>query len=529
MTVLRKAVLLSLYGTAAFVAVSPFLIAHAQTAASDSEAAKVEAITVIGSRRANASATDTPVPVDFIPMTKATEQGGQFDLAQSLQYISPSFNSTRQTGADGADLIDSAALRGLGSDQTLVLVNGKRRHTTALVNLFGARNRGNTGTDLNAIPLMAIDNVQILRDGAAAQYGSDAIAGVMDIGLKKRPGCEGALGYGQYSAGDGKNYLATAYCGIRVGDKGVIGITGEYQDRGRSNRAEPPSLRTIGDSAVKNPTLYINGDMPTSASHKFYFTLGLQKRDASSGAFGREGLGSDDIPSRNSAAMYPAGFVPFINADVQDRYAIIGNKLQLGEWNADLSQTYGFNDMRYNISNTLNASIANQDLTNGGRGISPTKFDAGGFSFTQMTTNADMSRFFPTVMSGMNVAFGAEYRREFYSIVAGEKGSYFDFDGVGNGGNAGSQGFPGFQPADETSRSRNSVAVYADVETDITKGLKTQAALRYEKFSDFGSNLSGKVAASLKATDRLLFRGAINTPSARACLACNSPICRRRS
>ncbi|MEY4731048.1 MAG: hypothetical protein RL020_2206 [Pseudomonadota bacterium] len=511
MTTLRKAVLLALYGATAFTATASLHYAQAQTAAPDSETAKVEGVTVVGSRRANSStATDTMVPVDTIPMSKSTEQGGQFDLAQSLQYLSPSFNSTRQTGADGADLIDSAALRGLGSDQTLVLVNGKRRHTTSLVNIFGARNRGNTGADLNAIPLMAIENVQILRDGAAAQYGSDAIAGVMDIGLKKRPGCEAALGYGQYSVGDGKNYMGTAYCGFRVGDKGVIGVTGEYQDRGRSNRAEAPSLRTIGDSAVKNPTLYINGDIPTSDISKFYFTLGLQKRDASSGAFERGGVGTDDVPSRNSAAMYPNGFVPFIDAKVQDRYAIIGNRLQLGEWNADLSQTYGFNDMRYNINHTLNASLANQDLLSGGRGISPTAFNAGGFSFTQMTTNADMSRFFPSVMSGMNVAFGAEYRREFYNIGAGEKGSYFDYDGGGEG-SPGSQGFPGFQPSDETNQSRRSTAVYADIETDFTKSFKTQAALRYEKYSDFGSNLSGKLAASLKATDALLLRGSAST------------------
>ena len=161
---------------------------------------------MVGTRRANASATDTVVPVDFISLSKAAEQGGHFDLAQTLQYISPSFNSTRQTGADGADLVDSAALRGLGAHQTLVLVNGKRQHTSALVNLFGARNRGNTGTDLNTLPMLAIDSVQVLRDGAAAQYGSDAIAGVIDITLKKRPGCEAVLGYGQYSAGDGKNF-----------------------------------------------------------------------------------------------------------------------------------------------------------------------------------------------------------------------------------------------------------------------------------------------------------------------------------
>ena len=297
---LRKAILLGLYGAASLPSFSLLCVdtAFAQTppgnaaepAKKKEEAAVLDTVTIVGSRRANASATDTTVPVDFIPLAKVSEQGGQFDLGQTLQYISPSFNSTRQTGADGADLVDSAALRGLGSDQTLVLVNGKRRHTTALVNLFGARNRGNTGTDMNAIPLMAIENVQVLRDGAAAQYGSDAIAGVIDIGLKKRPGCEAVAGYSQYSAGDGKNYLASGYCGFQIGEKGVIGVTAEYVDRGRSNRAEADNPRIIGDTKAKNATVYVNGEIPSSNVGKFYFTLGTQTRDASSAAFARGGL-----------------------------------------------------------------------------------------------------------------------------------------------------------------------------------------------------------------------------------------------
>ena len=484
--------------------------AYAQTAPDPRASAQtLESITVIGSRRANASATDTPVPIDFIPMGRVAEEGAQFDLAQSLQYISPSFNSTRQTGADGADLIDSAALRGLGSDQTLVLVNGKRRHTVSLVNLFGARNRGNTGTDMNAIPLLAIDGVQVLRDGAAAQYGSDAIAGVINIELRKRPGCEAVLGYGQYSAGDGKNYLGSAYCGLRVGG-GVVGITAEYLDRGRSNRAEEGNPRIIGDTASENVTLYVNGELPTGAG-ALYFTLGGQKRDASSGAFARGGIGSDDIPSRNSAAMYPDGFVPFINGDVDDRYLIVGHKAHLGDWNVDLSQTYGYNRLRYDISNTINASIANLDLATGGPGRSASAFDAGGFSFSQLTTNLDFSRFYPGVMGGLNVAFGAEYRRENYRIFAGEPGSYIDADGVGEGGNAGSQGFPGFQPGDETDRSRNSVAGYVDVEADITSRFKTQVALRHERYNDFGSTTTGKLAGSYRAAGELLLRGSAST------------------
>jgi iron complex outermembrane recepter protein len=512
MTTLRRAVLIGLYGAAAFSSSIPVALAQTTPSAADKDKQPVvETINVVGSRRQNASTTDTPVPVDVIPMSKQIEQGSQFDLAQTLQYISPSFNSTRQTGADGADLIDSAALRGLGSDQTLVLVNGKRRHTVALVNLFGARNRGNTGTDMNAIPLLAIDTIQVLRDGAAAQYGSDAIAGVIDIGLKKRKGCEAVLGAGQYKEGDGKNYLGSAYCGFQVGDIGTIAMTAEYLDRGRSNRAEAGNPRIIGDTAVENSTFYVTGDLPTGSDGMLYFTLGAQKREASSGAFARGGIGSDDIPSRNSEAMYPNGFVPFIDGDVDDRYATIGHKGQFGDWNVDLSQTYGYNKLRYNINNTINASIANLDLMNGGRGVSASAFDAGGFSFEQLTTNLDFTRFFPGIALGMNVAFGAEYRRENYKIFAGERGSYIDADGVGQGGNAGSQGFPGFQPSDATDKSRKSWAAYADVETDLTRQFKLQTALRYENYDDFGSTVTGKLAGAFRVDPQLLLRGSAST------------------
>lgn len=476
-----------------------------------------ERITIVGSRRAApaSSSIDTTVPVDVYALTKAAESGGQFDLAQTLQYLSPSFNSTRQTGADGADLIDSAALRGLGSDQTLVLVNGKRRHTVALVNLFGARNRGNTGTDLNAIPLLAIDNVQVLRDGAAAQYGSDAIAGVINIQLKKRAGCEAVAGYGQYSAGDGKNGLLSAYCGLKLGG-GTLGITGEWQDRGRSNRAEAGNPRIIGDTKVRNETLYLNGELPLGGGTALYGTAGVQNRRASSAAFARNGLVDDgsnggDIPSRNSAAMYPNGFVPFINGDIDDRFFIAGARTTLGGWAFDFSHTHGSNAMRYDISNTLNASIANKDLLAGGAGISPSRFDAGGFRFSQDTTNLDASRYVEGWFGGTNLAFGAELRRERYSIGAGEAGSYVDADGVGVGGNAGSQGFPGFQPGDATRKSRRSHALYAELESTPTAELTTQVAVRHERFSDFGSTTNGKLAASFKLSPALLLRGAAST------------------
>jgi iron complex outermembrane receptor protein len=493
---------------------APTLAQDAQAPAEPaSEAKTLDTVSVLGSRRSQRSSDTASIsPVDVLPMAQATEEGAQFDLAQSLQYAAPSFNSTRQTGADGADLVDSAALRGLGSDQTLVLVNGKRHHTTSLVNLFGARNRGNTGTDLNTIPLMAIDSVEILRDGAAAQYGSDAIAGVMNIALKKRKGCEAVAGWGQYSRGDGENWLASGYCGVGLGSDGVLGITLEYQDRGRSDRSEPKgSPRIIGDSKIRNQTLFLNGEKPLTENATLYFTAGLQNRDASSAAFAREGLGSEDIPSRNSAAMYPNGFVPFIDGDLEDRFGTLGLRWDIGEWQADLSATYGYNELRYDINHTLNASIANLDLLNGGRGVSASSFDAGGFSFRQNTYNFDVSRYFDSVFHGFNAAFGLERRDERYSIFAGEPGSYIDADGVGNGGNAGSQGFPGFQPSDAGSHERDSWAAYVDLEADFTDRLTTGFALRYEDYSDFGDTLTGKLAAGFRATDTLMLRASAST------------------
>ncbi len=479
--------------------------------ASTDDVTELQGMVVLGSRRRDRSSdTDTPVPVDVLPMQKATEQGGNFDLAQTLQYTAPSFTSGHQTGADNADSVDSAALRGLGSDQTLVLVNGKRLHSTALVNLFGARNRGNTGTDLNTIPLLAIDRVEILRDGAAAQYGSDAIAGVMNIALKRRKGCEAIAGYGQYSRGDGENWLASAYCGFQVGNDGVVALTGEYLDRGRSNRSGAGNPRTIGDTAVRNGTVYFNGEVPFGEDFHFYFDGGLQNREASSGAFARGGIGSDDIPSRNSAAMYPDGFVPFIDPYVQDRHGTAGIWWNWADWRVDLSQTFGYNKLIDTIRNTLNASIANADLEAGGAGISPTRFNAGGFSFEQATTNLDFSRFFDGWLRGTNVAFGAEFRHENYQIYAGNPGSYIDADGPG-GGNAGSQGFPGFQPVDATDQSRHSWAGYVDVETNWTDRFMTDQALRYEDYSDFGSTLTGKLAGALRLSDAFLLRGSVSS------------------
>lgn len=491
-----------------FVLAAPKAAAQVNSAA-ETEAGEEKELVVVGSRRIGGAVTDSPAPVDLIDFGDVSVSAPQFDLAQSLQFISPSFNSTRQTGADGADHIDSAALRGLGSDQTLVLLNGKRRHTVALVNLFGARNRGNTGTDLNAIPTLAVERVEVLRDGAAAQYGSDAIAGVLNIRLKQKKGFESVLSFGQYTRGDGKNYQGAFYAGTELGNGGFISLTGEYLDRGRSDRA-PDGLRIIGDTRTENGTAFINAEAPVGASgFEVYGFAGYQHRFGSAGAFERGGIGSDDIPSRNSAANFPNGFVPLIDTEINDVSASLGVRGKILGWSADLSSTYGFNQLFYTINNTVNASIANLDLIRGGPGLSPTSFDAGGFSFQQSTSNLDFTRYAENLLAGVNFAFGAEYRRDFYRIVAGAPGSFIDADGPG-GGSAGSQGFPGFQPGDEVRESRGNWALYADIEANLTTNWLIDIAGRFERYSDFGSTAIGKFSTAYTLGDVVL-RGTVSS------------------
>jgi len=460
----------------------------------------------VGSRGPERSLTETPVPVDVIPLDEVADESGQLDLGQLLQFTAPSFNSNRQSGSDGSDHVDAATLRGLGPDQVLVLINGKRRHTSSLVYIFGSRARGNVGTDLNTIPVSAIERIEILRDGASAQYGSDAIAGVINIVLKKDAGVSALLSGGGYTAGDGENGQVAIHYGAPIGERGSLNLTGEVLNRNRTNRAASGEPRTIGDSESENLTFFYNLDLPAGPNGSFYGHGGYNDRDGLAGAWYRGGADSDDVPSRNSATMYPLGFVPQIGTTIEDYSAAFGYRTILGNaWSMDLSTNYGSNRMRYQIQDTLNASIATRN-----RGISPTSFDAGGFNFSQHTTNLDFSRYFTSMLKGVNVAAGLEYRNETYGISAGEVGSWADMDGAG-GGSAGSQGFPGFQPVDEVDASRSNTAAYVDMEFQTTSRLLVTAAVRGEDYRDFGNTVNGKIALGFKANPALNLRGSVST------------------
>jgi iron complex outermembrane receptor protein len=509
-------------------------------------------IQIVGSRNANRTELNTTVPVDVIDMASLQQIIPQYDVNQILTYLAPSFNANRQSASDGTEHIEPASLRGLGPDQTLVLINGKRRHTTSLLNNQGTFGNGTVGTDLNAIPAAAIERIEILRDGASAQYGSDAIAGVINIVLKKNTNLLNVnASSGVTSAGDGLVTQFNANYGIGIGKKGgYLNITGEYYHRGQTNRtnnhdliifdqsalgnffayaftSDPAASRRfdddelarrgltrndfnfrVGDAQVNNASLFLNFSLPLGNSQKteLYAFSGLNYRKGKGNGFRR-------LPSETSnvvAELFPLGFQPSTLSDIFDGSLAVGLKHRFDNgWLFDLSNTLGNNRFDYTVDNTNNASL---------RQASPTRFDAGGHAFLQNTINADLSRFYAGVLSGLNVAFGAEFRLENYKIRAGEEASWRNYafvtspDGVvtnPSGLAGGSQSFNGY--AIPVNQSRNNVALYADAEMDITKKWTVEAAARFENYSDFGATLNGKVATRVNLTNAFALRGALST------------------
>ncbi|GAA4828696.1 TonB-dependent receptor [Algivirga pacifica] len=452
-------------------------------------------IVVIGSRNANRSSVETAVPVDVIPMDQVTNSVGQVDVNQLLQYAVPSFNSNRNSGSDATDHVETASLRGLGPDQVLVLINGKRRHTSSLLNLYGTREKGKVGTDLAAIPVAAIERIEVLRDGASAQYGSDAIAGVINIVLKKQT--EDVLvnvATGIHQEGDGEQLNVSTNFGAKIGEEGFVNIAAEVNKRGMTNRAPEGEMRTIGNSDLLNTAVFFNSEIPVVDNTVFYAFGGLNYRKGKSGAWGRA---ADD--DRNVPELYPNGFVPFIHSNILDFSTGVGMKGEWKDWEWDLSHVIGYNEMAFDVSNTLNTSLGAD---------SPTEFYAGGHAFGQQTTNAGISKFFPEVMEGMNIAFGSEYRTDKYTIFAGEEAAWKSYvPGV----SAGAQGFPGFSPSNEVNTTRSSVAGYADLELDITKKWMIGTAIRGEHYSDFGTTVNGKIATRYAFTDNFSMRGSVST------------------
>lgn len=568
--------------------------------------ASLSEVVVTGTRSAGRVKTESPVPVDIISVQQLTTQAPQNNLNQIMNMVAPSFTSNTTTVADGTDHIDPAQLRGLGPDQVLVLLNGKRRHTSSLVNVNGTPGRGSVGTDLNAIPAYAIDRIEVLRDGASAQYGSDAIAGIINVKMKEATGklALSVYGGGNFSQGsnnfkggmDGGNVQVDANYGVRIGKAGFINLTGSAQMRNYTSRAMPNTASLINRyNAIEYRTLQAGGnvntlptdlaaikkgalgvsyfDPATQASIAGATTLtglqsilatdvtenelaarGLQRSDFSMrvgqsnlqsiqffansaipinenhefyafGGYGRRtGDAAGFFRTPNQARAYTGifinGFLPEIHSEIIDGSFAAGFRGKLGSFNYDLSNTFGSNSFNYGVENTVNATLLDK---------SPTVFKAGGLNFKQNTINLDLSRKFD-VLAGLNFAFGAEGRFESYRIKAGDENSWArydvngrvittatqvapsDFFGAARPG--GAQVFPGFRPENEAATkdaNRQSMAVYADGELDVTNRWLLEGAIRFENYSDFGSTTNFKLATRYKLTNNINIRGAAST------------------
>lgn len=503
-------------------------------------------VVMVGTRTAGRVKTETPVPVDIVNVAQATMPTARMDLTSILNVAAPSFNYNKQTGSDGADHVDLATLRGLGPDQTLVLINGKRRHQTAFVAMFGTRGRGNSGTDLNAIPSGSIDRVEILRDGASAQYGSDAIAGVINLVLKKSvnklTGNIGWAGYHdpkfntafgddlktQYEYDkkiDGNSFSGTLNFGVPLGKSGgFINMTLEGLTTGKTFRQALDTSnyysnddamyidiyrRAHGDASLDLVGGFVNAEVPIKNNTSFYAFGGITHKSSDAFAFTRNFSARPDrfptdvngdpilVPgitkTSNDGEIY---YSPHIQTKIHDYAGTGGFKGRTkSNWNWDLSNTIGKNKFHFYGDKTFNASA----------GAFKNHFDDGGFSFLQNTTNLNISK---ELSADFNLALGFEYRHENYKIFAGEEASYANYDPDKA---TGSQGFPGYQPADEVNAKRNVLGAYIDAEYDINDKWLVNGAFRYEDYSDFGNTVNFKVAGRVKATPNLNIRGSFST------------------
>jgi iron complex outermembrane recepter protein len=512
-------------GLLAAIAAAPALAQDAPAA--EEEAGNLETIVVTGTRASNRTVAESASPIDVIT-PQALEATGTTELATALSRALPSLNFPRPAITDGTDAVRPAQLRGLAPDQVLVLVNGKRRHTTALINLNGSQGRGSSPVDMNAIPISAIDRVEVLRDGASAQYGSDAIAGVINIVLKgSGEGGSIAANVGQYSAGDGRSYQVQGDAGFKLGEAGKIHLAAEVSNEDQTDRAQPyvlapgvtvrPAIapppgqvvQRYGDPEIEQYAISANGELSPTEAVTFYGFANASRRDALSNGFYRTANDTRNVP-----AIYPNGFLPQIRNIAEDRALVIGLRgYTANDWNIDLSYNYGNNDLSFDVENSLNRSQGAASQRN---------FYAGALEISQHVLNLDVDKSFDIgwLSSPLNFAWGLEWRGENFGQSAGEPNSYI------NGGAtlppvppsttptptpSGSQVFPGFRPSDAGDFNRESYSAYIDLEADITEKFNLGIAVRAEEYSDFGSTTSGKVSARYAFSDAVALRGTVST------------------
>ncbi|MCH9659864.1 MAG: TonB-dependent receptor [Bacteroidetes bacterium] len=484
----------------------------------------------LGSRGNPSSGLNVSAPVDIIS-PQAISNSSRMELTDVLHYLAPSFHSTNQTISDGTDHIDPATLRGLGPDQVLVLINGKRRHSSSLLNVNGTVGRGSVGTDFNAIPIATIERIEILREGATSQYGSDAIAGVINIILKKQTeviDIDNRVLIN--SEGDGFENYSSGNFGLKLGDSGFLNVTAEYRNRNSTNRAgdytgsvyvddpvedaqliaennffeqigyDDRRVMEIGNAETQNLALYFNGEFKMSPFASLYLHGGRNYREGKGKGFYRFPKDEDRVVRE----LFPNGFSPEILTDIQDDAVVLGIKGIKNQFNIDFSHSIGSNRIDYTINNSNNASL----------GIaSPRTFYSGGFVYHLNTTNLDISRDFD-YLEGVNLAFGAELRVENYQIIAGEEASYVNGGGtyIDSSGEElpripGAQVFPGIQPENELNRFRTNSAGYMDLDANITENWLLKLGGRYESSNDFGSQGVYKFSSRFRINDDISIRG----------------------
>ncbi|MDO9038887.1 MAG: TonB-dependent receptor [Lutibacter sp.] len=479
------------------------------------ESVGLNEVMVTGNRAKPRTVLDSPVPIDNIGVQEL-KSSGQTSIDQMLTYKVPSYNATSQAISDATAHFDPADLRGLGPSRTLVLVNGKRKNQSALVYINDTPGKGEVGTDMKSIPTAAIERIEVLRDGASAQYGSDAIAGVINIVLKENVEYTNInVNSGITTEGDGFSVGADINSSLNVGKKGYVNFTLAYSQQELTNRAgepgadslfgvpandpdfgpwlkENPDLgMTIGQPEMKNGQIFYNAGFPFKNNlGEFYVFGGLSLRKGTSFALYRAPYWvPDPFNLLHESGTEYNGFQPTFETDIKDFNNSAGVKFDLLGFNADLSGTFGSNSVDYTVGNTLNRDLG---------AASPTSFEVGGYSFSNLIGNFDLSRNF----GQLSLAFGAEARKEIFKATAGEPDSYF-------GG--GAQSFPGIQPSNAVDESRTNYGIYANLDWDISEAFLIGGAVRYEDFSDFGDNSSWKINSRYKLGEKSALRASYGT------------------
>jgi iron complex outermembrane receptor protein len=487
---------------------------------------ELEEIVVVGTRTAGHDVYESLAPIDLVT-SEAIRQSAAIpgEIGAAIQSLVPSFNLPRQSNSNFADVVRPAQLRNLSPDQVLVLVNGKRRHTTATLTTESKLGKGTSPVDFNSIPVGAIERIEVLRDGAGAQYGSDAIAGVINVVLKDADeGGEAQASWGQNrtdfqptgrSVNDGDTLFASLNGGFGPGD-GFLNLTAEYRDRDSTLRSgpdqipffenqTPPNLalagtqtHKAGDGTMEDLSFMFNAAIPLGDALEFYSFGGYSQREGEGANFFRYPDSFANVPE-----IFPDGYIPVLEADNTDLSLALGWRGTLAsDWNWDLSVVYGENDFDHDISNSLNVSLGT---------ASPTRFNVGEYEFTQLTARFDMSRPFEVggFANPVNLAWGLEYRQDGYQTRAGDPESYEA--GPVIGAPIGTQAGSGLKPEETVDVDRDAVGAYIDLESDITDRFQAGIAARVEDYSDFGSSVDGKLSGRFEMTDSLAVRGTVGS------------------